>query len=325
MRPPAGPALRPDGASAAGLTRSFYRLLREEVLRGNGLLSDQEQEQLRGHYPVMAEGGRYPRRWVETVYAERRAPAAEAILGSENCLVLDAGCGFGSESFLFASLGARVVAVDRSPQQVAIARKRQRHFEQSLGRPLEIEFVCADLERDEIAIPADISVTWLASVLAAIEEQESLLGRLWQCTRVGGKIMITDMNLLNPLFLAGEFRRRRQAMRSNREFARRADFSGMFWRRQRSGARYFQAGPQEAFDDVQFFWSRTLRDLLARVGFESQKVSYSGFLPPFAARAGLGACEELLSRIPLVRSLGYFYLMIGRKVTGTPPQRSGLR
>ncbi len=60
------------------------------------------------------DSSRYPLDLVATVYARRRALPIRAIQDSKEPFVFDAGCGYGSDSLLFASLGARVVAVDLS-------------------------------------------------------------------------------------------------------------------------------------------------------------------------------------------------------------------
>ena len=43
----------------------------------------------------------------------------------------------------------------------------------------------------------------------------------------GGRLMVTDMNLWNPLFLAGEYRRRKRAAAENAAFAREQNFGAI--------------------------------------------------------------------------------------------------
>jgi hypothetical protein len=90
----------------------------------------------------------------------------------------------------------------------------------------------------------------------------------------------------------------------------------MVLRRGRVGARYFPSNAGNgAVDDVQFFSARTLSGLLRRVGFEPSAVSYSGFLPPRFYTRSLARVEDTLGRVPLLRALGYFYLVDARKRT----------
>lgn len=292
-------------------TRDFYACLRREVLEGNPALKTEEQEELRAHYPVMMSARQNPPDLAATIYTERRQYPVAAILETEEAVVLDAGCGYGSESFLFASLGARVVAVDNDGGKIRIARARQAFFEKVLGRALGVTFVTADLNEYAPEVE-NLTLTWVASVLAAIPEQADFLRRVYAATRGGGQVMVTDMNLWNPLFLVGEYRRRRRAAHVNGAFAREQDFGAMFARRGRVGARYL--GEDGAvFDDVQFFQPNSLGRLFVSAGWEPTAFCFSGYVPPLLARLGLTALEPVLARAPIVSRMGYFYLGIGRK------------
>jgi SAM-dependent methyltransferase len=294
------------------IAMKYYVLLRKETIEGNPFLNNEEQLMLQKHYPIMMNSERYKPNLVANIYANRRSYAIKEILEKECPVIFDAGCGFGSESFLFASLGAKVLAVDHSPEQIEIAKKRQKFYEDNFSKELDITFVVADLEEYEPET-RNISLTWLASVLAAIRNQDAFLKRTYDTTRVGGKIMITDMNLLNPFFLFKEWRRRKRAMVENPGFARQASFWRMFRRKDRYGARYFERDGGEYFDDVQFFSSGTLGRLLKSVGFSSVQSTFSGYIPPVIFMDGLSFLEKTFSKIPLIRAFGYFYLLTGTK------------
>jgi SAM-dependent methyltransferase len=302
-----------------GVTSKFYKILRHEIIHGNPYLNEEEQGRLQSHYEVIMNPSKYPPALPATIYCKRRAPAVQAILKQQSPLVLDAGCGYGSESFLFAAVGARVLAVDISSAQIAIARKRKLYFEKIIfGQELDIIFEVADLNR---YVPTDqnLSLTWLASVLAALPDQADFLRRIYAATREGGCVMVTDMNLLNPLFLFKEWRRRQRAKTASPEFSRHADFWNMVFRRGRAGARSFPLKNGGEFDDVQFFSPGTLVALLSNVGFESSKTSFSGFLPPWFNCKLLTSMEINLTRIPLLKLLSYFYLMASFKRTISLP------
>ena len=298
--------------SARKVVLDFYALLRCEVTAIDSCLCRSDFESLRSHYPVMMTPRRHPIELAATIYAERRQHPVAATLATESAVVFDAGCGYGSESFLFASLGARVIAVDVDAEKIRIARLRQPHYEDAFKRKLDIEFQVADLDA-YVPESKNLSLTWLASVLAAIPNQDRFLRRVFDTTRPGGSIMVSDMNLWNPLFLWSEWRRRERAKRANTTFAWQADFGAMFNRRGRVGARYFQNGVGSTFDDVQFFSSVTLGRLLRQVGFRSIQFHFSGFIPPFLARLGLTRLETILARFPLLARFGYFYLETGVK------------
>lgn len=246
------------------------------------------------------------------IYAERRQYPVAAIQKTDQPVMFDAGCGYGSESFLFAALGAQVIAADMDPQKIRIARLRQPYYEELFQKKLDIDFQVADLDT-HVPASRNISLTWLASVLAAIPNQDRLVQSIFDATRPGGQVMISDMNMWNPLFLFGEWRRREIAKRETPKFAENADFGAMFHRRNRIGARYWTVGGRILFDDVQFFSPATLNGLLNQVGFRSTKFYFSGFVPPFLARFGLTRFESVVARLPLISQFGYFYLCIGFK------------
>jgi SAM-dependent methyltransferase len=294
------------------IVHAFYQILRKEVCEGNMELLPEEQKKLQSHYPIMMDPDHYPPPLAATIYANRRTQPVDFILESVNPIVFDAGCGFGSESYLFASVGAKVVAVDHSAEQIAIAKKRKRNYERIFGKSLDIQFIVANLD-EYVPEKINLSLTWVASVLAAIQNQDLFLERIYQITRPGGKIMVTDMNMRNPLFLAKEWKRRKGAFRENREFAAQSSFWGMVGRKGRKGARYFPRKNAKDFDDVQFFTPRTLTLLLKKVGFEALAPSFNGFIPPFMGQNGLHRWENIVAKIPWVKDFGYFYLITGIK------------
>jgi len=285
------------------ITSVFFSYLKTELTSGNPHLSEEEQERLRSHYPYVMDSYRYPAELVAIIYSIRRAYPTKALLESETPLVLDAGCGYGSDSILFAALGAKVLAVDTSPEHIEIAEKRKRYYEETLEKSLDITFEMADLN-EYTPNRADISLTWLSSVLAVIADQDTFLSRLYRATRGSGKIMIVDYNLWNPHVLWTEWRRRRQALSKSPEFARHADFWGMVNRKNRLGAMFFPRSEGGFFDDVQFFSPRSLGRLLERVGFRLSPSCFSGFAPPFLFNGLSAQVERAFSQVPIIKNLG---------------------
>jgi SAM-dependent methyltransferase len=247
------------------------------------------------------------------IYSNRRAPAVMSILEQQHPIVFDAGCGYGSDSFLFASLGAKVLAVDISPEQLSIAEKRKSYFEKEVfKKKLDVTFRVADLNEYSPEIPG-ISLTWIASVLAALTDQEDFLKRVYAGTREGGRVVVTDMNLGNPLFLLKEWMRRHRAKVESPEFARQADFWRMVQRRGRSGARFFPLRGEGRFDDVQFFTPGSLEALLRQVGFRVARTGFCGFVHPQVYLPLLTPLEVSMARVPILKNLGYFYTVTGIK------------
>ena len=290
--------------------RKFHGALRREVLEGNPFLRPEEQSLLRDHHPLLGNPGHYLPELVESIYLNRRAAPAKAIRETPDSVVLDAGCGCGTDSILFAALGARVVAVNLSAEELGVAERRICYYEKTWGRRLNIRLVRSDLNR--YAPDEEFSLAWLASVLAVIEDQEALLERIFRSTRRRGEIRVVDYNLLHPPFLWGEWRRRSWARGRSPEFSRQASYWGMVRRAGRRGARFFPLTEGGLFDDAQFFTPGTLRSLLRKVGFRVLPPRFSGCTPLFSAPAST-SLEKILSRLPGWKVLGRAYLITGVK------------
>ncbi len=294
---------------------AFHRVLVDELTSGNPYLNSTEFEMLRKHYPNIMNGSR--QLWLRDVYAKRRSYTLECIRNDERAMVLDAGCGFGSDSFLFASLGASVTGIDISDDQIQIAEKRKRYYEEGLSQELVVKFESANLDQYRSDLD-NLSLTWFASVLAAVSDQDSLFSWLNQLTRPGGRVVVTDMNLRNPFFSSREWLRRQKAKRRNPEFAASANFGAMFRRTGRVGARYFPRENSDSqkgfvFDDVQFFTPNTCAKLMINSGFRVETVDYSACTPPLPSESLTVAAERTTGAVPGLRSLGYFYTVVGSK------------
>ena len=121
--------------------RIFYEELRKEVIIGDPYLNPMEQARLQQHHEVIINAKKYPPALAAAIYVNRRFRAVQAIAATRNAMVFDAGCGYGSDSFLFAGLGVKVLAVDISPEQLYIAEKRKRYFENEIfKKKIDITF-----------------------------------------------------------------------------------------------------------------------------------------------------------------------------------------
>jgi SAM-dependent methyltransferase len=298
-------------AKSPAILHNFFLDLRREVLLGNPFLEKPEQAKLEEHHCHIKNAGIYSPELVWAIYQGRRKFPVNAVLESPGAIVLDAGCGCGSDTILFAALDAEVVAVNSSSEELTIAEKRARYYEKILNRDLNIRFVQADLN-DYVPEGKDVSLTWLASILAVIEDQETFLKRIFHSTRPGGRVVVVDYNLQHPPFLWNEWHRRKRALTKSPEFARRADFWGMVRRKGREGARFFPANGDGLFDDVQFFTPGTLKSLLRQVGFQALPPRFTGCAPPLFHKASV-PLEHLFSRIPGWNALGRAYLITGIK------------
>jgi len=294
------------------ITRSFYDLMKAEITAGNTWLTSDQQRQLQNSRPLIHDPGRYMPEYVAYLYCIRRVSAVASILEQTDPMVLDAGSGYGSDSMLFASLGARVLAVNVSEAELTLAQKRQTYFEKFSGRRFDITYIQADLNTFTPPM-ANFSLTWLSSVLAIILDQDAFIQKIFHATRPGGQIIITDYNLLHPPFFMAEWLRRRKAMKSCPAFAREADYLSMVRRKGRKGARFFPIRNGAEFDDVQFLTNRQLKKLLMENGFSSVTTEYGGFILPFCEPESAIWLEKAFSGIKGISWMGRTFVTRGIK------------
>jgi ubiquinone/menaquinone biosynthesis C-methylase UbiE len=132
---------------------------------------------------------RFYDRWIAVVTLGRdrrvrRAVLAEVKLGDR---LLDVGCGTGTLAIDAASLGARVVAIDRSPAMLAVARQKA-----------EKAGVAVAWREGEASFPPTgdgpfdvVSATFVLSELSG-DLAELSIRRLGQLLRPGGRLVIAD-------------------------------------------------------------------------------------------------------------------------------------
>jgi len=102
--------------------------------------------------------------------------------------VLEVGCGTGLFTELMSSSGANIVAVDISPELLALAEKR--------GLPADrVKFVAARFEDCELHGPFDAIVG--SSVLHHLEYRPAF-ARILQMLKPGGLLSFAEPNMLNP-------------------------------------------------------------------------------------------------------------------------------
>jgi len=109
--------------------------------------------------------------------------------------ILDAGCGFGTFSMIYATVGADVVGVDLRPDRLDAARKRLDYYRQTTGKSLPIRY-----ERADVTKPSDerFDLVWVYNALSHIEPVEPFLAQVKAQLRPGGLFVVGDINGGHP-------------------------------------------------------------------------------------------------------------------------------
>lgn len=115
-------------------------------------------------------------------------------------LVLELGCGTGLFTAMFARTGAKIIAVDISPELIEKAKAR------GLSKD-RVQFLCQSFEKSKFKGPFDAVIG--SSVLHHLDVQPAL-SRIYELLKPGGVMAFAEPNMLNPqVFSERTFLRRR--------------------------------------------------------------------------------------------------------------------
>jgi 2-polyprenyl-3-methyl-5-hydroxy-6-metoxy-1,4-benzoquinol methylase len=114
-------------------------------------------------------------------------------------LVLDVGCGYGSDSLFLANLGCRVVGVDPSEEKIQVARHRARYWRSNLGDAPEPEFVSGFLEEMDVWAAGSFDGIFVAECLHHCEPVESVLLKMRELISDDGSVFVLESNAGSPV------------------------------------------------------------------------------------------------------------------------------
>jgi ubiquinone/menaquinone biosynthesis C-methylase UbiE len=185
--------------------------------------------------------------------------------------VLDLGCGSGRYSIAMAKMGARVMAIDKSPIQVGLARKLNSH-------PAISYFVC-DGVRIRMAESKSMDMVLMNMVLSDLSGRREFMGVLKEIRRVlkpGRRLLIST---LHPLSIIPDSSPNR-AVNFNRRMYFRDGYS------YKSVARLIGGG-EINFSDTHFSLSsvseslRTIGFIIEQIFESRQSKKFGTYLPKF--------------------------------------------
>lgn len=191
--------------------------------------------------------------------------------------VLEIGCGTGLFTEMFAQTGARLIAVDLSPEILEKARVR--------GLPEDqVKFIAARFEECEVEGPFDAVIG--SSVLHHLVVDESL-HKIFEMLKPGGVLSFAEPNMLNPqIFMERKFTLLRP------------------WVFQ------FVSPNETAFIRIK------LRRQLVDIGFDNVEITPFDWLHPRTPKSLISVVEafgRLLESLPMVREFSGSLLIQGRR------------
>lgn len=239
-------------------------------------------------------------------YAARLSPVlAELRRLPPSASLLDAGCGYGSESLIFSLFGQEVTGVELVPERVQLASSRQKYYEGVAGRRLNLHFENAHVLRF-LERSASFDLIWAMEAISHIHPPEAFFSLAFRRLKSPGMLIISDPNSLSPL-----------------AWLRSLLIRGSV--RHRTHSRFVdpESGRPVEYGQEKIFAVFSLKKRLAGVGFRIQKIQMSGFLgssflPHFLAdkkpvKIFLTALQRQLQRMPGIRDFGSLYTIVATK------------
>ena len=174
----------------------FFSLLEREYDGGNPFLDSNGYKRFQRyyHHPFKNKARRYLFR---NLYHSRLRYMMSLLSSLKNPIILDAGCGLGSESIFFSFFGARVVGVDLEEEKIRTAEKRKLFYKDLIKG--KVEFVLGDIF--EVIKEQKFDIVWMNEAISHIHPAERFLRLARQQLNRGGRVVISEGNGGNPCIL----------------------------------------------------------------------------------------------------------------------------
>jgi len=143
-------------------------------------------------------------------YARTFAAASSFLLPTSESqpLILDLGCGTGTQSIAFALLGANVISLDMDNLALDILKKRKSFYEEQAGRCLNIRVLNADVMQVDYNLYAPIDGIYSLFAFNLMQPSFRLLSTIVPHMSDKGRIVLLDGNRLSWVSRLLPWRRR---------------------------------------------------------------------------------------------------------------------
>jgi SAM-dependent methyltransferase len=174
-------------------------------------LDASQQAYLSAYYNEAGLLHKWRRSFFRRHYAEPFGQALTFLLDSKHQpLILDLGCGTGTQSLAFALCGASVVALDLDTNALSVLERRKQFYEEKTGKTLNITTCAADVFDFDLSQIPPIDGLYSLFAFNLMQPTAALLGRLAPRFASQARIAVQDGNRLSWLsHLPG---RRRQVL-----------------------------------------------------------------------------------------------------------------
>jgi len=181
------------------IINNFYCALEREYDGKNPFLDSEEYRIFRKYYGSLRNKAR--RYLYKNLYQSRLRYITNLLLSLKGPHILDAGCGLGSESLLFSSLGANVVGVDLNEERLKVAEKRKLFYKDLIKG--KVKFILGNVF--EVIKKQKFDIVWMNEAISHIHPAEEFLKLAHKQLNPEGRVIISEGNGGNPYILLKRF------------------------------------------------------------------------------------------------------------------------
>ncbi len=268
----------------------FYKMVRAEINKSTDLYGMKHARSFQDYYINFMKNKNYSD-YVLHRQASKIVPLIQNI--KKGMKILDAGCGFGSETILCGILGGSVLGVDLNRIFINLANKRLDYYKNKLKKNINIKFVLKNILKHY----GKYDIIWLKNAISHITPPEKIIKLSYNNLKIGGKLIVSDSNKINPV--SSLFAKRQQ--KKEGVYAPRNDPV--------SGEKVLMA--QELF-----FTIPGINKLLSKY-FEISKVYSFDYFPFFIFNKFKSICkivEEHITKLPIINLVSQSYVIVATKL-----------
>jgi len=239
-------------------------------------------------------------------YAQRLAPIIIEIRKSpENIKILDAGCGYGTESILFSLLEKKVTGVELVKGRANLAKSRIDFYNSLSDIGINLNFVNSHIIRF-LDQSNKFDIIWAMEAISHIYPLEKFISLAYKKLNNNGKLIVSDPNKINPVALLRSIKIR----------------GSLFHRTHRKFQDPDTHKPVD-YSQEKIFSANKFQNILKSYGFTIDNILITGFLgtsllpKSFVAHNNIYKTmlimKDIPRKIPFIRNLGSLYTITAVK------------
>jgi len=271
----------------------FFNLLKQEVETYENFLSMEQIKSFKAYYGFVNRDKFYFMH-----LKDRYCSYVQHLVNSIdlNTRVLDAGCGYGSESILCGFLGANVSGVDLREERLDVARERLKCYESKLNKRINVKFYAQSV----FDISDTFDVIWSIESISHIDPADKFIEFAYRHLGKGGKLIVADSNALNPL--AYILSKRDQLTAGGAHLTRKNP----------------KTGEIVPYAQERLLTIPSIKKMVKGAGFRIEHIYSGGFSPsiPFLSYQSRNISyyiNKIFDKIPIIRILSGGYTLIAIK------------